>query len=104
MPLPNQIFPVERDIAQFQGTEMTIQQMLCILAGQLKMIHDKQNEIIQQVNAHSELLMQEKMTPTETELREMMRDPKYWRDQDPETVRKIEQGFKKLYGGTNENN
>lgn len=31
------------------------------------------------------------------ELREMMRDPKYWRDKDPEYVRKIETGFKKLY-------
>lgn len=30
-------------------------------------------------------------------LRDMMRDPKYWRDQDPEYVRKIENGFKKLY-------
>ena len=30
-------------------------------------------------------------------LRNMMRDPKYWRDKDPEYVRKIENGFKKLY-------
>ena len=30
-------------------------------------------------------------------LRMMMKDPKYWRDQDPEYVRKIENGFKKLY-------
>ena len=30
-------------------------------------------------------------------LRRMMRDPKYWRDADPEYVRKIENGFKKLY-------
>ena len=34
---------------------------------------------------------------SETELRRMMKDPKYWRDQDPEYVRKIENGFKKLY-------
>ena len=34
---------------------------------------------------------------TDAELRKMMRDPKYWRDQDPEYVRKIENGFKKLY-------
>lgn len=34
---------------------------------------------------------------TDSELRRMMRDPKYWRDQDPEYVRKIENGFKKLY-------
>jgi len=34
---------------------------------------------------------------TDEDLRDMMRDPKYWRDQDPEYVRKIENGFKKLY-------
>ena len=34
---------------------------------------------------------------TDDMLRRMMRDPKYWRDQDPEYVRKIENGFKKLY-------
>ncbi|MCQ2571659.1 MAG: hypothetical protein MJ165_01515, partial [Alphaproteobacteria bacterium] len=34
---------------------------------------------------------------TDDELRNMMKNPKYWRDQDPEYVRKIENGFKKLY-------
>ena len=34
---------------------------------------------------------------SDSDLRRMMRDPKYWRDQDPEYVRKIENGFKKLY-------
>ncbi|MBR2011771.1 MAG: hypothetical protein IKA08_00685 [Alphaproteobacteria bacterium] len=34
---------------------------------------------------------------TDEQLRRMMRDPKYWRDSDPEYVRKIENGFKKLY-------
>ena len=34
---------------------------------------------------------------TDSDLRRMMRDPKYWRDNDPEYVRKIENGFKKLY-------
>ncbi|MCL1785580.1 MAG: hypothetical protein FWG39_00310, partial [Alphaproteobacteria bacterium] len=34
---------------------------------------------------------------TERDLREMMRDPKYWRDFDAEHIRKIESGFKKLY-------
>ncbi len=34
---------------------------------------------------------------SDDELRRMMRDPKYWRDADPEYVRKIENGFKKLY-------
>jgi len=34
---------------------------------------------------------------TDSDLRRMMRDPKYWRDHDPEYVRKVESGFKKLY-------
>lgn len=97
MPLPNQIFPVERSITQFKG--LSVEQAIIIMAEQIAMIHFKQNEIIQQVNEHSALLQKQSMTPTEKELREMMRDPKYWRDRDPETVRKIEDGFKKLYGG-----
>ena len=34
---------------------------------------------------------------TDAQLRSMMRDPKYWRDKDAEYIRKIENGFKKLY-------
>lgn len=34
---------------------------------------------------------------TEKDLRQMMQDPKYWRDKDTEYIRKIENGFKKLY-------
>ncbi len=34
----------------------------------------------------------------ELELQSMMRDPKYWRDQDPSFVAKVTEGFHKLYG------
>lgn len=34
----------------------------------------------------------------EKELRKLMQHPKYWRDQDPETVKRVEEGFKRLYG------
>ena len=34
---------------------------------------------------------------TDSDLRRMMRNPKYWRDNDVEYIRKIENGFKKLY-------
>ena len=34
---------------------------------------------------------------TDSDLRRMMRDPKYWRDNDAEYIRKIENGFRKLY-------
>jgi len=33
------------------------------------------------------------------DLQAMMRDPKYWRDQDPSFVSKVTQGFEKIYGG-----
>lgn len=33
----------------------------------------------------------------DNELRLMMKNPKYWRDRDPEYIRNIENGFKKLY-------
>ena len=32
------------------------------------------------------------------ELQSMMRDPKYWRDQDPSFIAKVTEGFQKLYG------
>lgn len=34
---------------------------------------------------------------SESDLKKMMQDPKYWRDHDAEFIRKIETGFKKLY-------
>lgn len=37
--------------------------------------------------------------PAELELQSMMRDPKYWRDQDPSFISKVTEGFKNLYGG-----
>lgn len=36
-------------------------------------------------------------TLTEAGLKEMMRDPKYWRDQDPEIVKKVQDGFYRLF-------
>lgn len=35
--------------------------------------------------------------PTETDLKKMMRDPAYWRDQDPALVDKVRTGFRNLY-------
>ena len=34
----------------------------------------------------------------ETTLKKLMQDPKYWRDQDPELLKRVEAGFKRLYG------
>ena len=36
---------------------------------------------------------------TEAELREMMRDPRYWRTREPEYVMRVTEGFRTLVGG-----
>lgn len=35
--------------------------------------------------------------PSEQELKEMMRSPDYWRDQDPRAVARVREGFRQLY-------
>lgn len=35
---------------------------------------------------------------SEDEVKRLMRDPKYWRDRDPAVVRRVSDGFKRLYG------
>ena len=54
-------------------------------------------KMMQSMEPHVETQKNEQENLTDDDLRRMMRDPKYWRDQDPEYVRKIENGFKKLY-------
>jgi hypothetical protein len=36
---------------------------------------------------------------TEAKLREMMRDPRYWRTREPEFVKRVTEGFRALVGG-----
>lgn len=36
---------------------------------------------------------------SETDLKEMMRDPRYWRERDPAVVTKVRNGFKRLFPG-----
>jgi hypothetical protein len=35
--------------------------------------------------------------PTEADLKQMMRDPRYWRQQDPAVVEQVREGFRRLY-------
>lgn len=37
-------------------------------------------------------------TISETDLKTLMKDPRYWRDQEPSVVEKVRNGFKHLYG------
>ena len=59
------------------------------IQGIYKMMQSMEPRVETQKNENENL--------TDSDLRRMMRDPKYWRDGDPEYVRKIENGFKKLY-------
>ena len=59
------------------------------IQGIYKMMQSLEPEILTDKNVAENL--------TDDDLRNMMKDPKYWRDQDAEYVRKIENGFKKLY-------
>ena len=54
-------------------------------------------KMMQSLEPHVETNTSTSENLTDEDLRRMMRDPKYWRDSDPEYVRKIENGFKKLY-------
>lgn len=54
-------------------------------------------KMMQSMEPHVETQKNENENLTDNDLRRMMRDPKYWRDNDPEYIRKIENGFKKLY-------
>lgn len=53
--------------------------------------------MMQSMEPNVELADDENKNLSDNDLRRMMRDPKYWRDHDAEYVRKIENGFKKLY-------
>lgn len=38
-------------------------------------------------------------SPSESDLRRLMSDPSYWRDQDPQAVARVREGFRQLYPG-----
>ena len=59
------------------------------IQGIYKMMQSMEPEVLTNKNVSENL--------TDDDLRNMMKDPKYWRDHDAEYVRKIENGFKKLY-------
>lgn len=40
----------------------------------------------------------ERYEKDEKELKALMKDPRYWKQQDPEMVKRVEEGFKRLYG------
>ncbi len=57
-----------------------------------KMMQEKQEIPLSKEKSHPQNM------DDEITLRRLMQDPKYWKEQDPELVKRIEQGFKRLYG------
>ncbi len=54
-----------------------------------------------QTNSESPLIQGKGHLPEkddEASLKKLMQNPKYWRDQDPELLKRVEAGFKRLYG------
>ncbi|MDR1071446.1 MAG: hypothetical protein LBL21_02285 [Rickettsiales bacterium] len=80
------------DFAEKNLTEAA-REALCSSAGGIKAIYGMMRPAEPEIAANGR--KSDKLG--ERELRQMMRDPKYWRDRDDEFVRKIETGFKKLY-------
>ena len=68
-------------------------------------IINKINTLVDAVNDIKRYLDKDEISgkPSEEELRNMIKDPKYWKEQDPETVRKVELAFQKKYGEITQN-
>ena len=56
-----------------------------------KMMNSNEPRVLKEKSAASDVI-------TEEGLRRMMQDPRYWKQSDPAYLKKIEDGFKKLYG------
>ena len=56
-----------------------------------KMMNSNEPRVLKEKSAASDVI-------TEEGLRRMMQDPRYWKQNDPAYLKKIEDGFKKLYG------
>ena len=54
-------------------------------------------KMMQSMEPHVEMETNTSEILSDSDLRRMMENPKYWRDHDAEYIRKIENGFKKLY-------
>ena len=70
---------------------------------ELNKIIKKQNELVDAVNELKAKFALPTLNPdlTDEDLRKIMRDPKYWRDKDSAIIKKVQDGFNKLYGDKN---
>ncbi len=55
-----------------------------------QMMNSNEPKVLNKISSDTEVL-------DEDGLKKIMRDPKYWKDQDPDIVKKVADGFKRLY-------
>lgn len=66
---------------------------------QLTRIADALEKLVEQNEKMLSVIGKEKTKQLqEKELKALMQSPKYWKEQDPETVKRVNEGFKLLYG------
>lgn len=86
-----EIFINVSKIVYIQGVFGCYEKSIVNMCGkECKRVKETPEEIMGIINGTVEQSVdQEKPEITDDDLREMMKDPKYWRDRDPEYVRKI---------------
>ena len=75
-------------------TEMGLIKQLTRIADALEKLVEQNNEALEITKKQQVRAFQKE----EKELRNLMKDPRYWKLQDPEMVKRVEEGFKRLYG------
>ena len=75
-------------------TEMDLIKQLTRMANALEKLVEQNEKALGDMENEKRKRFQEE----EKNLRLLMQNPKYWRDQDPETIKRVEEGFKRLYG------
>lgn len=75
-------------------TEMGLIKQLTRIADALEKLVEQNNEALEITKKQQVRAFQK----AEKELKMLMQNPKYWRDRDPEIVKRVEEGFKRLYG------
>lgn len=76
-------------------------ELLCKIIDLLEDIKKKQDEQLEQGKFFVDRVKNmeaNSFQKEEKELRNLMKDPRYWKHQDPEIVKRVEEGFKRLYG------
>ena len=73
-------------------TEMNLIKNITRIANALEKLVEQNEKALNDIAKEKLKQLQEQ------ELLNLMKDPRYWKQQDPEMVKRVEEGFKRLYG------